>query len=182
ILRGVRQQQDEPGRFSICSRQAAVVLFGVARVLLNALRSVPELIMGIIFVAAVGFGALPGVLALGLHSVGMVSKFFAEAIEHVDEAPVEAARAAGATPMQVLLHAVLPQVTPQFADVAIYRWEYNFRASTVMGMVGAGGIGFELMGSLRIMQYQEVAAILLVILAMVTLVDAFSGVLRKRFK
>ncbi|EPJ7216126.1 PhnE/PtxC family ABC transporter permease, partial [Klebsiella pneumoniae] len=106
----------------------------------------------------------------------------AEAIEHVDEAPVEAARAAGATPMQVLLHAVLPQVTPQFADVAIYRWEYNFRASTVMGMVGAGGIGFELMGSLRIMQYQEVAAILLVLLAMVTLVDAFSGVLRKRFK
>src|SRR3546814_15347829 len=77
--------------------------------------------MGIIFVAAVGFGALPGVLALGLHSVGMVGKFFAEAIEHVDEAPVEAARAAGATPMQVLLHAVLPQVTPQFADVAIYR-------------------------------------------------------------
>ncbi len=139
------------------------LVFGVARALLNALRSVPELIMGIIFVAAVGFGALPGVLALGLHSVGMVSKFFAEAIEHVDEAPVEAARAAGATPMQVLLHAVLPQVTPQFADVAIYRWEYNFRASTVMGMVGAGGIGFELMGSLRIMQYQEVAAILLVI-------------------
>ncbi|MBM9961051.1 ABC transporter permease subunit, partial [Pseudomonas aeruginosa] len=105
------------------------LVFGVARVLLNALRSVPELIMGIIFVAAVGFGALPGVLALGLHSVGMVGKFFAEAIEHVDEAPVEAARAAGATPMQVLLHAVLPQVTPQFADVAIYRWEYNFRAS-----------------------------------------------------
>lgn len=158
------------------------LVFGVARVLLNALRSVPELIMGIIFVAAVGFGALPGVLALGLHSIGMVGKFFAEAIEHVDEAPVEAARAAGATPMQVLLHAVLPQVTPQFADVAIYRWEYNFRASTVMGMVGAGDIGFELMGSLRIMQYQEVAAILLVILAMVTLVDAFSGVLRKRFK
>lgn len=158
------------------------VVYRATRLLLNTLRSVPELIMGIFFVAAVGFGALPGVLALGLHSVGMVGKFFAEAIEHVDEAPVEAARAAGATPMQVLLHAVLPQVTPQFADVAIYRWEYNFRASTVMGMVGAGGIGFELMGSLRIMQYQEVAAILLVILAMVTLVDAFSGVLRKRFK
>jgi phosphonate transport system permease protein len=158
------------------------LVYQAARGMLNALRSVPELIMGIIFVAAVGFGALPGVLALGLHSIGMVGKFFAEAIEHVDEAPVEAARAAGATPMQVLLHAVLPQVTPQFADVAIYRWEYNFRASTVMGMVGAGGIGFELMGSLRIMQYQEVAAILLVILAMVTLVDAFSGVLRKRFK
>lgn len=158
------------------------VVFQVARTLLNALRSVPELIMGIIFVAAVGFGALPGVLALGLHSVGMVGKFFAEAIEHVDEAPVEAARAAGATPLQVLFHAVLPQVLPQFADVSIYRWEYNFRASTVMGMVGAGGIGFELMGSLRIMQYQEVSAILLVILAMVTVVDGLSGYLRRKFK
>jgi phosphonate transport system permease protein len=117
------------------------LVFQVSRIILNALRSVPELIMGIIFVAAVGFGALPGVLALGLHSIGMVGKFFAEAIEHVDEAPVEAARAAGASKMQVLYHAVLPQVMPQFADVSIYRWEYNFRASTVMGMVGAGGIG-----------------------------------------
>jgi phosphonate transport system permease protein len=158
------------------------IVFLSARTVLNALRSVPELIMGIIFVAAVGFGALPGVLALGLHSVGMVGKFFAEAIEHVDEAPVEATRAAGATRLQVLFHAVLPQVLPQFADVSIYRWEYNFRASTVMGMVGAGGIGFELMGSLRIMQYREVSAILLVILVMVTIVDAFSGQLRRKFK
>jgi phosphonate transport system permease protein len=158
------------------------LVYQLARSLLNALRAIPELIMGIIFVAAVGFGALPGVLALGLHSIGMVGKFFAEAIEHADQAPIEAARAAGATPLQVLLHGVLPQVLPQLADTSIYRWEYNFRASTVMGMVGAGGIGFELMGSLRIMQYQDVSAILLVILLMVTLVDAFSGYLRKRFK
>ncbi|WP_312668689.1 phosphonate ABC transporter, permease protein PhnE [Stutzerimonas nitrititolerans] len=158
------------------------MIFHSIRVVLNGLRSVPELIMGIIFVAAVGFGALPGVLALGLHSIGMVGKFFAEAIEHVDEAPVEAARASGASPMQVLYHAVLPQVLPQFADTAVYRWEYNFRASTVMGMVGAGGIGFELMGSLRIMQYQEVSAILLVILMMVTIVDSLSGRLRQSLK
>jgi len=158
------------------------LVYHVTRTTLNALRSIPELIMGIIFVAAVGFGALPGVLALGLHSIGMVGKFFAEAIEHVDEAPVEAATATGATRLQVLYHAVFPQVLPQFADVSIYRWEYNFRASTVMGMVGAGGIGFELMGSLRIMQYQEVSAILIVILFMVTLVDGLSGRLRKRFK
>ncbi|MDO8933828.1 MAG: phosphonate ABC transporter, permease protein PhnE, partial [Rhodocyclaceae bacterium] len=158
------------------------VVYQFTRGLLNALRAIPELILGIIFVAAVGFGALPGVLALGLHSVGMIGKFFAEAIEHADEAPIEAARAAGATPLQVLLHGVIPQVLPQMADISIYRWEYNFRASTVMGMVGAGGIGFELMGSLRIMQYQEVSAILLVILLMVTLVDTFSSTLRKRFK
>lgn len=152
------------------------------RTLLNALRAVPELIMGIVFVAAVGFGPLPGVLALGLHSIGMVGKFFAEAVEHADPGPVEAARAAGASPLQVVLRAYLPQVISQFADVSIYRWEYNFRASTVMGMVGAGGIGFELMGSLRIMQYQEVMAILIVILVMVTAVDGLGSMLRRRLR
>jgi phosphonate transport system permease protein len=148
---------------------------------LNALRAIPELIMGIVFVAAVGFGMLPGVLALGLHSVGMVGKFFAEAIEHAHPAPIEAAAATGATRMQVITHGVLPQVFPQFADVTMYRWEYNFRASTVMGMVGAGGIGTELVGSLRLIDYPQVAAILLVILAAVTIVDALSGMLRRHF-
>lgn len=157
-------------------------VYQAARAVLNGLRSVPELILGIIFVAAVGFGALPGVLALGLHSIGMVGKFISEAIEHVASEPLEAARSAGATPLQVVTHGVLPQVLPQIADVTIYRWEYNFRASTVMGMVGAGGIGFELMGSLRLMQYQEVTAILLVILAAVTIVDGIGVHLRKRFK
>ena len=157
-------------------------VYRIARGILNIFRSIPELIMGIVFVAAVGFGALPGVLALGLHSIGMVGKFFSEAIEHSHEAPVEAARAAGANQIQVITHGILPQVMPQFADVAMYRWEYNFRASTVMGMVGAGGIGLELMASLRLMQYNECFAILLTILVMVTIVDALSAVLRKRFK
>lgn len=157
-------------------------VYHAGRFLLNGLRSIPELIMGILFVAAVGFGALPGVLALGLHSIGMVGKFFAEAIEHVDIEPIEAVRATGAKPLQVITHGILPQVFPQMADVSIYRWEYNFRASTVMGMVGAGGIGFELMGSLRIMEYRDVGALLIVILATVTLVDSFGSYLRKRFK
>lgn len=152
----------------------------IARGILNILRAVPELIMGIIFVAAVGFGALPGVLALGLHSVGMVGKFFAEAVEHCDPKPVEAIRATGANPLKVVFYGVLPQVLPQLADITVYRWEYNFRASTVMGMVGAGGIGFELMASLRLMQYREVSAILLVILLMVTLVDSLGSWLRSK--
>lgn len=153
----------------------------MARGVLNVLRAVPELIMGIVLVAAVGFGALPGVLALGIHSAGMVGKFFAEAIEHADRAPIEAARAAGASPLQVVTHGILPQVLPRLADTAIYRWEYNFRASMVLGMVGAGGIGTELVGSLRIMQYRSVFAILLVILVLVTAVDALSSWLRGRF-
>jgi phosphonate transport system permease protein len=158
------------------------VVYRTARLLLNLLRSVPELIMGIIFVAMVGFGALPGVLALGLHSVGMVGKFFSESIEHVDDKPIEAARAAGATPFQVIWHAVLPQVMPQLADTTIYRWEYNFRASTVLGAVGAGGIGFELIAALRILEYAQVSAILLCILACVTIVDGIGAALRKALK
>ena len=156
-------------------------VYHAARLILNTLRSVPELILGIVFVAAVGFGMLPGVLALGLHSVGMVGKFFAEAIEHAHPAPIEAAEATGATKMQVITHAVIPQVFPQFADVSMYRWEYNFRASTVMGMVGAGGIGTELVGSLRLLDYPQVGAILIVILIAVTLVDNLSNVMRRSF-
>ena len=156
--------------------------YRVARLVFNALRSVPELIMGILFVAAVGFGALPGALALGLHSVGMVGKFYAEAVEHADPRPIEAARAAGASPLQVITHAVLPQVLPRLLDTTLYRWEYNFRASTVLGVVGAGGIGFELIAALRVLQYDQVAAIMLVILGAVTLVDAVGGALRARLR
>ncbi len=158
-----------------------LLLYQGARVALNILRAIPELIMGIIFVAAVGFGILPGVLAVGLHSIGMVGKFFAESIEHADHSPIEAIQAVGADQFQVIYHAVLPQVLPQIIDVSLYRWEYNFRASTIMGAVGAGGIGFELIGALRLLQYEAVGAILIVILAMVTLVDSLSSVLRRYF-
>ena len=158
------------------------IAYHTARVLLNLLRSIPELIMGIIFVAMVGFGALPGVLAVGLHSVGMIGKFFAESIEHVDPKPIEAARAAGASPLQVIFHAVLPQALPQLADTTIYRWEYNFRASTVLGAVGAGGIGFELIAALRVLEYAQVSAILICILACVTIVDGIGAALRKHLK
>lgn len=157
-------------------------VYFVVRTLLAFLRSVPEIILGVLFVAAVGFGALPGVLALALHSVGMVGKFYAEAIEHVDPKPLEAARAAGATSLQVILHAVLPQVLPQLTDVTIYRWEYHFRASAVLGIVGAGGIGFELMAALRLLNYNQVSAILLSILACVVIVDSIGAYLRKSLK
>ncbi|MFN3659429.1 MAG: phosphonate ABC transporter, permease protein PhnE [Pseudolabrys sp.] len=158
------------------------LVYQTCRVVLSALRSVPEIIMGIIFVAAVGFGALPGVLALALHSVGMVGKFYAEAIEHVDPKPLEAARAAGASPFQVVTHAVLPQVLPQLADITIYRWEYHFRASAVLGIVGAGGIGFELIAALRVIRYDQVSAILITILLCVIVVDGLGAWLRKQLK
>lgn len=155
--------------------------FHMARTMLNVTRAVPELILGMILVAAVGFGKLPGTLALGLHSVGMLGKFFAEAIELSDQAPVEAARSVGATAPQVIFHAVFPQVFPQMADVTFYRWEYNLRASMVLGAVGAGGIGLEIISALRILQYRQVSALLMVVLAMVTLVDGLSNYLRQDF-
>lgn len=158
------------------------LVYTSVRTLLAFFRSVPEIILGVLFVAAVGFGALPGVLALALHSVGMVGKFYSEAIEHVDPKPLEAARAAGATSMQVITHAVLPQVMPQLCDVTIYRWEYHFRASAVLGIVGAGGIGFELMAALRLLAYDQVSAILLSILACVVVVDSLGARLRKTLK
>ncbi len=158
------------------------VLYHLTRTLFSFLRSVPEIILGIIFVAGVGFGALPGVLALALHSVGMVGKFYAEAIEHVDPKPLEAARAAGASPFQVITHAVIPQVLPQLSDITIYRWEYHFRASAVLGIVGAGGIGFEMMAALRLIQYDQVSAILLAVLACVVVVDSIGSWLRKQLK
>ncbi|MEL7036092.1 MAG: phosphonate ABC transporter, permease protein PhnE [Cyanobacteria bacterium J06592_8] len=157
------------------------ILFHLARTILNVARAIPELILGMILVAAVGFGKLPGTLALGLHSVGMVGKFFAESIELSNPAPVEAARAVGATEAQVIVHSILPQVFPQMADVTFYRWEYNFRASMVLGAVGAGGIGLEIISALRILKYQQVSALLIVVLVMVTLVDGLSNYLRKGF-
>ncbi len=157
------------------------IIFWLARMVLNITRAIPELILGIILVAAVGFGTLPGVLALGLHSVGMVGKFFAEAIEHSDEAPIEAARSVGANQLQIIWHSILPQVFPQMVDVSFYRWEYNFRASMVLGAVGAGGIGFEIIGALRLLKYEEVSALLIVVLVMVTLVDGVSNYLRQKF-
>ena len=157
------------------------VLFHQARTVLNVARAIPELILGMILVAAVGFGKLPGALALGLHSVGMLGKFFAESIELSDQAPVEAARSVGATEPQVIVHSILPQVFPQMADVTFYRWEYNFRASMVLGAVGAGGIGLEIISALRILKYQQVSALLIVVLVMVTIVDSLSSYLRKGF-
>jgi phosphonate transport system permease protein len=156
--------------------------YRIIRIVLAGFRSVPEIILGILFVAVVGFGALPGVLALALHSMGMVAKFYAEAIEHVDPRPMEAASAAGANRLQIICHAVLPQVLPQLADITIYRWEYHFRASAVLGIVGAGGIGFELMAALRLIKYDEVSAILMTILACVVVVDGIGAALRRNLK
>jgi phosphonate transport system permease protein len=150
------------------------------KALFNAMRTIPELIVAIIFVASVGFGILPGILALSVCSTGMLGKFYAEAIEKADPGMAEAVASCGGSRLHVIVFGIVPQVMAHAVDYTIYRWEHNFRASTVVGMVGAGGVGFEIVAALRLMQYREVSAMLLVVFAVVQLVDSFGGLIRTR--
>lgn len=157
-------------------------LYHIARQVLNVLRGINELILALIFVAAVGLGPFAGVLALSLHGAGMVGKFFAEAIEEMDQGPVEAMKASGCSKAQIILFAVLPQVFPNWISVILYRLEANIRISAVLGMIGAGGIGFELMTSMKMFEYGDTAACVLVILGLVFATDILSAKLRQMIR
>ena len=156
------------------------VVFQLTRQTLNGLRGINEIIFALIFVTAVGLGPFAGVLALSIHGAGMLGKFFAEAIEEIDAGPVEALRATGANPAMVVVFGVLPQVIPSWIAYTLYRFETNLRAGTILGIVGAGGIGFELYTSLKLFQYQDTASCVLVILVMVMGADYLSSKLRAR--
>lgn len=152
------------------------------RQVLNVTRSINELILALVFVAAVGLGPFPGVLALAVHGIGMLGKFFAESIEEIDQGPLEALRATGARPLQVIVFGVLPQVLTAWIAVVLYRFEVNLRSATVLGMVGAGGLGFELVSSLKLFKYQETATCIVVITVMVILADLISNRLREAIR
>lgn len=155
------------------------ILSASARLLLNAARAVPELVFGIIFVAAVGFGPFAGVLALSCHSVGMLGKFLAEHVEHLDPGPAEVLESHGVSRAGILRYCVIPQVRPRLIDVALYRLEHNVRSASVMGMIGAGGLGRELVEAFSLFEYREAAALLILILVVVSLIDLLSRRLRK---
>ena len=156
----------------------STVLRSSALTILNVLRSVSELIWAIFFVSAVGLGPFPGALALGVNFGGILGRLYAEAIENVDPKPLEALRATGASRVQVIMFAVLPQVLPQIVSYNLYWFEVGIRSATVLGMIGAGGIGFELVTTIRLYDFQQTSAILLVILALVTVIDQASALLR----
>lgn len=152
----------------------------LGRQILNLLRAIPEMVMALIFVASVGLGPFPGVLAVAFHSTGMLGKFLADSIENVDPGPLEALTATGARSKQIFAYAIVPQILPEFVSLCLFRWEMNFRSSTVLGIVGAGGLGFELITSMRLFRYQEMTTIILLILAFVALVDFLASRIRKR--
>jgi phosphonate transport system permease protein len=153
---------------------------GAGKVVLSLVRTFPEIIMAIMFIKAVGPGAYAGVLALGLHSIGMLGKLFSEAVENLDLGPTEALVACGANRLQVLWFAVIPQVLPDFLSFTLYRFEINVRSASILGVIGAGGIGTPLIFALEARAWNRVGIILLGIVVMVTLIDLISGYIRKR--
>lgn len=153
---------------------------GSGRMLLIFIRTFPEVIMALLFIKAVGPGSFAGVLALGLHSVGMLGKLFSEEIENMDHGPAEALVASGATRLQVLWYAVIPQVLPGFLSYTLYRFEINMRSATILGIIGAGGIGTPLIFALSSRDWSRVGIILLGIIVLITAIDMISGAIRRR--
>jgi phosphonate transport system permease protein len=149
------------------------------RRLMDATRAINEIVFALLFVVAVGLGPLAGVLALAVHNVGIIAKLFSEAVEAIDPRPVEGIRATGATRLQEVVHGVFPQVMPLWSSFTLYRFETNVRSATVLGIVGAGGIGQPLFENIRSFQYGETAAIMIIIVVTVSLIDILSAQLRK---
>lgn len=154
-------------------------LRGALRLLLNFDRSVDTLILALVLVSAVGLGPLPGVVALAVHGVGSLGKQFYETLETLDPGPPEAMRAVGATRLQVLRWGLWPQFAPHFVSAVLFRFELNVRVSTVLGLVGAGGIGFLLITYMRGAEYAKVTVVIAAIVALVMALDALSTRLRR---
>jgi len=151
---------------------------GAVRRLLEFCRTVPELVFALIFVVAFGLGPLPGVLAIAIHTMGALGKLFAEVVENIDMKPVEGVTATGATWWQTVHLAAVPQVLSNFASYGLLRFEINVRGASVMGFVGAGGIGQELIETIRKFYYSDVSALLLLIIATIMVIDMFTEKLR----
>jgi phosphonate transport system permease protein len=151
-----------------------------ARRVLEFCRTVPEIVFALIFVVAFGLGPVPGVLAIAIHTVGALGKLFSEVVENIDMKPVEGIVASGGTRWQSIRYGVLPQVLPNFTSYALLRFEVNVRGASVMGFVGAGGIGQDLIEAIRKFYYSDVSAILLMIIATVMIIDILTEKLRHR--
>lgn len=151
------------------------------RRLMDAFRAINEMVFAMLFVVAVGLGPFAGVLALFIHTTGVLAKLFSEAVEAVDPRPVEGIRATGASWLQEVVFGVIPQVMPLWVSYSLYRFESNVRSATVLGIVGAGGIGQVLWENIRGFYYAETAAVMLIIIISVSLLDVVSQRLRRLF-
>ncbi|MEA5447831.1 phosphonate ABC transporter, permease protein PhnE [Leptolyngbya sp. CCNP1308] len=150
------------------------------RSLLNLLRGIDTAIFALFFVSIVGLGPFAGALGVALHTTGSMAKLYAEVLETLPPEPIEAVEATGCDRFRTFTFAVLPEALPGLIGISLYLWEFNVRSSVILGIVGAGGIGYELLVSLKLLDFPRLCTILLLILAMVTLIDALSARLRQR--
>jgi phosphonate transport system permease protein len=155
-------------------------LYYAARAVIGFTRAVPDLVWALLFVTAVGLGPFPGGLALGVHSVGMLGRLFAETIEQMDMAPIQALELTGARRIQVFSHGIVPTILPSLLGISLYRLDENIRSSLVLGFVGAGGIGFQLLTAMNLFQYREVSLLLIIIFVIVLTAERISAALRER--
>jgi phosphonate transport system permease protein len=151
------------------------------RRVMDACRAINEMVFAMLFIVAVGLGPFAGVLALMVHTTGTLAKLFSEAVEAIDPRPVEGIRATGAHPLVEILYGVIPQVLPLWLSFTLYRFESNVRSASVVGMVGAGGIGVVLFEVIRGFQYAQTCAVLIILVVSVSLIDLLSARLRRRF-
>lgn len=155
-------------------------IYTFSRGLLNALRSIEPIIMGVVFVVWVGLGPFAGILALTLHSIAALGKLFSEQVESIAEGPVEAITATGANRIQTIVYAVIPQIIPPYIAFTVYRWDINVRMSTIIGFVGGGGIGFVLQQNINLLRYRQASVMMLAIAVVVALLDYASSRVRRR--
>jgi phosphonate transport system permease protein len=169
---------------AICSARniAPKWLQWLANFIQNAVRSVPSIVLGLLFVSATGLGAPAGTLALGIYTIGYLAKFYQEAIESVEVRSIESLQVGGASWLQVAQYGIFPQVLPLALGYTLWMFEYNIRAASVLGVVGAGGIGFELVNYIRDTQYNKATTMMLVLLVVVTVIDLISSKWRQRLE
>jgi phosphonate transport system permease protein len=152
----------------------------VLRTSLNLLRGIDTAIFALFFVSIVGLGPFAGVLGVAFHTTGSMAKLYAEVLETIPPEPIEAIEATGSDRIRTFAFAVLPEALPGLIGISLYLWEFNVRSSVILGIVGAGGIGYELLVSLKLLDFPRLTTILILILTMVSLIDAFSAYLRQR--
>jgi phosphonate transport system permease protein len=161
-------------------RAARMLPYLAAKSLLNILRTIPEMVWALIFVFLVGLGPFPGVLALGVHTGGVLGKLFGEVLENVDNQPIESLQATGANRLQILFYGIVPQVLPHFISYTLYRWEVNIRVAAVLGLVGAGGLGQRIHIAISLFLENQLLTLIIAIYLLVTLVDYLSAYLRRK--
>jgi phosphonate transport system permease protein len=170
------------GLFSARNLAPNYFVYLICKTIIIFFRAIPEFIIAMILVIAIGFGAMPGVLALGLHTMGFLAKFYAEDIEHINKGPIDALKSSGATKSQIISFGVIPQILPSFVANNLYILDRNVRMATMLGIVGAGGIGYELQSSFRMFEYERVSAIIILIFVTILLIDHFSAFIRSKIK